>query len=173
MTSAETKEEKNYQEINDQRKAMFKFHIETEFPALRRKRSGIVFSLRIVEQIGAFVKGDNKPDWADAFTCIEDEDKGRIHSIDQLIRNYVIELTRNVEYRINTLQAFMVMPETGRLNLDGTTAEVTPTDAINTIQALKSHEKYQLMEKTHIGRMVKSVENRIKMNTENAKGTAS
>lgn len=152
--------------INIKRKSLFRLHIENDFPMLKRRSTG--FTVRLIDQIGAHTKGENKAEWVDIFTNIESQDQGRVFSLPQLIRNYVIELTRNMEYRLVIVQSFMNNPKKGRLNLDGSYGEVTANDAINAISSLKQDPDYSKLENTHFARTIMLAERSLGIKDNNA-----
>lgn len=169
MTEAPEEKEKTQaeiDEINKKRKSLFRFHIENDFPILKSRTTG--FTVRLIDQIGAHTKGENKAEWVDLFTKVEDKDQGRVFSLPQLIRNYVIDLTRNMEYRLIIVQSYMSNPEKGRLNLDGSYGEVTANDAINAISSLKQDPAYSELANTHFGRTIKLAERSLGIEDNNA-----
>lgn len=151
---------KDYDYINEKRQGLFKFNLEVDFPILRK--SDVVFSMRLTQQIQDYLKGDSKPDWVIPLEKIDDEDKGAIHSLPQLVRNYCVDLTRKPAYRLMVVQNFLYKKDTGRVNLDGTFCEILPNDAISAIQLLKSDPNYEKLQKSHFGRVIRIAEDRIK-----------
>ncbi|EJE4208766.1 hypothetical protein [Vibrio alginolyticus] len=134
----------------------FKIHLEKEFPILKGTN---ILALNIIEQINKYFK-ENQPEWLQLYDVPKEGDESQF-TRPHMLRKYINEKTRSVDYRVNLLQSFILSPHDGRINLDGTTSEITPHDAISVLEMLKNEANFEQLQKGHRGRVFKLAKHRL------------